>query len=236
MKLLGLDFETTGTSPFKDRVIEIGYVQWDVERKTPLQLGDFLIKHSPEENVLVSEEITRITGIYPADLSENGVRVESAFAALLHAHNQSDYVVAHNGNTFDKIFFNEELKRLGWTDRAKNIPWIDTRNDLPLDATVTVKNLKSLAERHKIINPFPHRAAFDVLTMLQILNQYKLEEVVALSKIPLICVRANVSYENRELAKARGFFWDRERRQWLKWVKENALEQERTACTFDLET
>lgn len=234
MKILGLDFETTGIDTQKDRVIEVGYVQWDTARKVPIQIGDFLIKHEAHENVVVSPLITKITGIEARDVEENGIPLAMAFEPLVCAINASEFIVAHNGNRFDKPLFEAELKRLGWTDRVKPLPWIDTLLDVPYPTEYAFRNLGVLAEKHNLKNAYAHRAAFDVLTMLQVLDLYDFHSVIERSKLPNALVQAKVSFDKKDLAKARGFYWDGPTKRWLKWVKELTIDEEAKLGGFEI--
>lgn len=60
---------------------------------------------------------------------------------------------------------------------------------------------------------------------------YDFTKVVEMSKIPWITVRALVDYENRELAKAQRFSWEKigdktYPKMWVKKIKQNTLERE----------
>lgn len=229
MKLLGLDFETSGIDPNNDRIIEIGAVLWDAERKTPLEVFGKLVSHP---NLVLSEEIIQITGIQPRDLEEQGVPIEQALCPLEELFQRTDYVVAHNGNKFDRPFLERTLERAGMPLWDK--PWIDTMTDVPYPDSIRARKLNHLAADHQVFNPLPHRAVFDVIVMLQILSKYPMEEVVRLARSPAVEIRADVSYDDRHLAKERGFRWDGERRIWCKVVKELHLSQESEA-TFPVQ-
>ena len=87
-------------------------------------------------------------------------------------------------------------------------PWIDTCTDVPYPPSVGSRTLRYLAADHLFINPFPHRAIFDVMTMLTVLSHYNVEEIAVLAKSPVIHVQAKVGYDEREKAKARGYMWE----------------------------
>lgn len=237
MRILGLDFETTGIDTATDRVIEIGAVLWDTERKAPLQMISHLIKHDPSEGVVLSPEIQELTHIRPEDLEICGIPAIDGFEQLLAVFAHADFIVAHNGTGFDKPIFEAEVKRLGLSEWSShfNRHWIDTRTDVNYPKEMTARNMKYLSEAHQVTSSFAHRALFDVLTMLQILSCYDINEVIALSKVPNVVVKALVSFENKDKAKARGYWWHKETKTWRKSLKATHLESERAEAGFGLD-
>jgi hypothetical protein len=95
--------------------------------------------------------------------------------------------------------------------------------------------LMHLAASHGFLNPFSHRALFDVMTMLKIMSEYSFEEVLLQSKVPFVIARALVDYDNRQLAKDARFNWEKIGeetfpKQWVKQVRENKLAAEQAAA------
>src|SRR5690242_787614 len=113
MKIIGLDFETTGLSTETDRVIEIGAVLWDSDRKLPLEILSCLILHSPSDNVVIGSETEAITKIRNDDVRDHGIPTLQAFEALHKLMPLGEYIIAHNGAMFDRPIYNSEVKRLG---------------------------------------------------------------------------------------------------------------------------
>ncbi len=168
MIIAGLDFETTGTSMEADRIIEIGCVLWDTVLGQPVEIYSALVLHpdGPE----VTAEITLINGLTQALLQARGRAPCDAFADLAWYLAQADAVCAHNGTTFDRPMFEAERGRqasAGHGHEWKDIPWIDTMVDIDFPPRLTARKLSHLAAEHGFLNPFPHRAVFDVMTMLQ---------------------------------------------------------------------
>lgn len=219
MKILGIDFETTGLEFNKDRVIEVGAVVWDTDNQKPLAMQSELVK--PENFTAVPEEIVRITGISTDMVEEYGVTPEAAFIRLIELAKKADYLVAHNAG-FDRSFFESELKNLGLD--IPDTPWICTLQDVPYPSSIVTRKLSYLAAEHKILNPYSHRAVFDVLTMLDVLKNYKIDEVVQRSKSPSVKVTAIVSFEEKDKAKNLGFRWDGSNKTWSKSYKECDIE------------
>lgn len=231
MLILGIDFETTWTSPVNvmlARPLEIGAVLWETETKKPAMIySNFLFESDHPRSPLELVELTGITD----DMRERfGVSPRTGLSQLNALMRMADYIVAHNGNEFDKPIYFEECGRLGLEPVHKK--WLDTKTDLPLPPTIKTTKLTYLAAEHGFANPFAHRAVFDVLTMLKILDIYDIKKVVELSLEPSYRVVASVSYNDRNLAKDRGFHWDGENKRWMKVVKKSNLEKETNDIPF----
>lgn len=219
MRLLGLDFETTGLDANKDVITEIGAVIWCTERRAPLLIDNYFIN---DGKTVVSPLITRLTGIRQEDIDEFGIPHEEGLARLLQSMNTVDAVVAHNGERFDRKFFNAWVGRHGFGPR--DLPWIDTLTDIDYPESVASKKLTYLAAEHGFLNPFAHRAVFDVLTMLRVLDQYDVNEIIESAKQPTLLIEAIVPYHKKDMAKERSFKWDGKR--WVRPMKKNRWEAE----------
>lgn len=218
MKLFGLDFETTGLDVEKDVVTEVGCVLWDTERHIPLLMDNFFVYHDEPK---LSEEAAKATGITQQDLNDYGLKTDVAFHRMMDAACQADAVVAHYGNSFDKpIALNWGKRVLGEDSRIlSRLPWIDTTMDVEFSDDITTRKLSYLAAEHGFLNPFSHRALFDVLTMMIVLDKYDLEPILFSASQPIVTVRAKVSYDDRQLAKDHKFYWEPDRKLWLKEMK-----------------
>jgi DNA polymerase-3 subunit epsilon len=232
MRVLGIDFEATGLDTSASRIMEVGAVVWDVENKSPLSLHSYLVK----EDYLfpIPAEIKKLTGIYDGMLQEFGRPLEKVLTRVhevIEKHGVS-FIVAHNGENYDKPLLTSELSRLHTPlPLYLGIPWIDTRQDLPWETEPDSRRLNHLALDAGFINPFPHRAIFDVLTMLKVMSRYPMADIINFQKIPYITVRAMVSYDERDKAKAQRFSWEKIGSEnypkcWVKKVKENQLLKE----------
>lgn len=236
MRVLGFDLETSGLDTAKDRIIEVGFCLWDVPTKRPLVLVDTFLHDSSYPPV--PEIITKITGITQETLEEFGSSPKSNFETLeaFCAKHKPDYLVGHNLVNFDAPFLYAELTRNGVEAPClRSLPLLDTRTDIPFADEPDSRKLKHLALDIGVINPFPHRAISDVLTMMLVLSHYDIQEVLKFQKIPFVLLRAIVSFADKDLAKARRFQWEKigERvvpKCWIKLVKANVVDQEISEC------
>jgi DNA polymerase-3 subunit epsilon len=227
MLILGLDFETSGLDPAKDRIIEAGAVLWHWETKTPLQLLSALIL-PPNP---ISEEITKITGITNEMLSRYGHNETDVMRRFDEFLGWANCAMAHSATSdFDKVFYDHSCARTAIPTR--DIIWVNTAVDIVYDERITTRNLQYLAADHSFVNPWRHRAVFDVLTMLRIASDYDLEKMIARAREPMVYVQALVSYDQRELAKARGYWWHPQLKIWWKPLKLSDSVIERETCGF----
>ena len=222
--ILGIDFETTGLDLVEDRVTEVGMVLWEIESKTPVQISGFLV-NTPKP---ITEEITKLTGITRALLDTFGSEEGLAFKAVERAVRKADFVMAHNGNEFDKPLLEN------WAKRESPLPektWIDSKTDLPAEAYQKSAGLKYMACDHGFLYD-GHRAVNDVLAMFKILSFYDVPTVIERAKQPTIRVQALVTFDTNKLAKERGYHWKPETKQWIKPIKANELDKETAEAGF----
>lgn len=222
MIVCGVDFETTGLDPEKDSIIEVGAVLFDWDKKLPLQIHSQLMDRSDEQRDWTM--VAKLTGITPEILKKHGVTGVQPMMMLEEMINRSDAIMAHNAQ-FDMAFRHQWLRQNGMQNKL-SIPVLDSMADVPYTCEERSRRLGHLAAAHGFLNPFPHRALFDVMTMLKVASHYSLDEIIARSKSPTIRIRALVSYDDRQKAKDAGFQWDGPMRVWVKDIKEIDLGQE----------
>lgn len=223
MLLLGIDFETTGLDTKTLNLTEVGAVLWDTQLHRPIQLFNSLI-HCPE----VPAEITALNGLTADDCMKHGRPLEEVVGVLqgLVVKYLPAFLVGHNCTNFDKLIFERFCTDIGV------VPWIDTSVDVPFPKSITTRKLSHLAAEHGFLNPFAHRALFDTMTMLRVLSHYDIEDVARSARTPNVTCIANVSYDDREKAKARGYRWDKGRGLWIKTMKQHQVEDEAKEAGF----
>lgn len=228
MYVLGLDLETTGLDVEKDEIIEIGVVVWHVEERRPCLCFNALLRPT----IALPPIITELTGITEDYLRQFSMETKSAYNALNMLMGKCDYVVAHNGTNFDKPFYT--LGSNLAVGKVIDKPWIDTNCDIPYASEIKTRKLSHLAAEHKFINPFPHRAITDILTMLQILSQYDINDILKYQKAPNIWIEAMVTYDNRNDASRMGYHWNGKSKKWEKTIKDFLLQNEIKKSPFEI--
>lgn len=232
MLWLGLDFETTGLDPKECTVTEIGAVLWDTELGLPVKMLNVLLNYDVE----IPEFITGLTGITKPMLDKYGEVPHLGWAQLGDLVKECDYIMAHNA-PFDKSFYDAAKEAYGGSSEEVPFPekpWIDTSKDVPYREDIKTRKLVYLAAEHDFLNPFAHRAVFDVLTMLKVVSEYDPITVVNWAKSPTKTIRAVVTFDDKHLAKERGYRWNKDKKWWVKEVKEFQLETEKAESPFEI--
>lgn len=231
MKILALDFETSWAEPVNPqvmRITEIGAVLMDWGTKTPLELLSVMI--NDHEIPPSPKELVELTGITDEMRLIYGEKKPLALLKLHELMGKADFILAHNGNAFDKPILQAEFERVVYTMPDK--VWIDSKTDIPYPKSIKTTKLSYLAAEHGFANPFQHRAIFDVLTMIKIVSHYDINEIIELAKQETVQVVASVSFQEKHLASGRGYYWNRDEKLWCKDLKVSKAELERTEAPF----
>ena len=213
MIVCGIDLETTGLDVVNDRIIEVGACLWEDGKQT-VAYSSFVKTDKP-----ITPEITNITGITSKMVDQYGIQETNLRGDFLGMIESSDAVMAHNGTDFDFPMIVNCIKRNVFGTKLPTL--VDSKTDIPYRCLDKSRHLNHLAAAHGFVNPFPHRALFDVMTMLKIASMYDMEEIVRRAKSPSQTIEALVSYDDRQLAKDHGFHWDASPlvRKWVKTIK-----------------
>lgn len=227
-----VDVETTGLDLEKDYPVEIGWVI--------AQVGDWRTIASrslltvPPGFDGMRPEIEALHGLKGATVANFGTSGPAALACFygdLKALGV-DYIVAHNGEMFDKPM----LAKIH--PGVKELPWIDTRADVEYPDSFVSRRLVHLAAEYGFVNPFPHTVVGDCLTTLMVLSKQDFPRVVERAASPWVIVQAAVSYDDRDKAKKRRYNWERidEKtvfpKKWVKKIKLCDLEKEKADAGF----
>ena len=234
MILMGIDFETNGPEPTTCDITEAAWVIYDTDFGTsPVVTRVFLNK----DVKTMEPEAEKITGISLERCHKYGVprdHIKGLLASDIVEFLPSRYV-AHNARGFDKIIF-ERLQ-----PEATQLKWIDTMEDLPTEfyERLGTRTLEFMCARAGFLNPFPHAAGPDVMTMMKLLFMCDIDEVVLRSQIPTVTIQAFVSFERKDEAKKRGYYWENIRgkkypKKWVKRVKKDEVEREQEEAPFEV--
>lgn len=178
-----IDFETTGLNPYHDDVIEIGICKFGDDRGyTTLVVPE---KENGIHYKYVSKKITEVTGITDSLIVEKGIDPqEGTFNMYKYILDSCEdgpiYLVAHNGLSFDFIFFrrmiqkymkDEKLRTRSSSislDIIKRFRYHDSmlvaRYLIPNDRV----NQPALCNRFNVKNDSSHRAMGDVKSLAKI--------------------------------------------------------------------
>lgn len=229
MLVLGIDVETTGLDVSKDVVTEVAAVMWDTDLKIPVKILSEIIDIGEKE---VSPEASEISGLTREICSKYGAPLVTALCELATLMEKADMILAHNA-PFDKGMVEAAFKSQNLDDlQMPEKLWADSSCDVQYPEKMATRKLTYLAAEHNFVNPLAHRALFDVMTMFQIVDRYDWDLIKKWAETPNLEVRANVSYHDREKAKARGYRWNAEEKVWVKQVKEFDLEKEKQEADF----
>lgn len=207
--LLIIDTETTGLKAQSSCVIELGAILYSVSHRCVLQQVSTLLPIVGQNPV---EYINHIS----AEVSRSSYQYQPVLKIFQQWHDHADYLVAHNAE-FDKKWFGKGLLP------SVNKPWICTYDDFLWEqASQQHLSLINLALEYNISFNQAHRALTDCQIIVELFNEScdfdkMLIQAIERSQEPQYYVIANVSRNNRNLAKKRGFRWN----QYLpnKWVK-----------------
>ncbi len=232
MRVLGCDLETTGTDVAKDRILEVGAIIYDTDDKIPLAMLSELIMPGPD--VEFREGYESPTGLKLAHIQEFGESLVLTLQQmeLMVERHKPDAIVGHNIVGFDLPMLKHEADRLGLNlPLLLALPVIDTRHDLPFEKEPSSRRLSHLIADHNFLNPYPHRAVFDVMACLKLMSCYDFQEVLAMSKIPFVVLKADVSFAEKDKAKTLRYTWQEANgkqypKSWVKAVRDNAVERE----------
>lgn len=239
MILLSFDLETTGLSSENDRAIEIGAILYSTGQRRVMEASSFLVK----TDLPITAEITKITGLTAPAVRKFGYETQDSWLNLIEMATQADAIIGQNVIRFDKKFFYESASREKLAVPEKL--WIDTRTDLP---GVESKHLGYMLADIGKINPFPHSALSDAMSVLILVEHYSKEAVlkgyanadayidamVKLAQSPTIILIGKQDRADNGLVKKAKFSWNPEYKIWWKTVKECEVEAYVTKLPFNV--
>ena len=225
MILLGIDLETTGIEEDSE-IAEIGLMLTEDGRPTTcfsvlLEIERGMSQMAGDINGLTTE----MCDSYGKDLLET-------LRYFAYLSRSADYYVVHNGINFDIPLLQKFCSR-HYLDMG-DVPVIDTAIDILYAPKIKTRALTCLAAEHGLLNPYPHRALFDVAIMMKMLAMYDINTIIKRANTPLIVVQADVDYHTRQLAKNAGYHWNGEIKCWLKQMREYGFDAEQDKVDFKM--
>lgn len=242
MLVAGFDTETTGLNVKEDHIVQVGVVLWDTQatKKKAKMKFDAVVKgeHIREIPAKASDS----NGLSIEDLAAYGCDIKDVFHCLHQVFERADVICAFNGDAYDKPIYIANCERHGIEPIGAKKLWLDAMLDVPYPSDMKRSKLGYLAADHGFLNPFPHDAISDVLTMLKIADRYDWERTVEIAKTPSLIIRAMMPFTKEEMfgsrkaefgamkdiVKSHGFFFDFEAKEWKKSIKEFDKETAKT--------
>jgi len=232
-KILIVDLETTGLDPGLDDVIEIGAILYS------LKYGSIITQFSTLFPTRKDINNAYQTNFIPIELanSNNVQLVQCSIDYFSILVNQAEFIVAHNAE-FDKKWF--ELNNTFLPKIEKH--WVCTFADLIWDKNSKPTSLINTALNYDVAITNAHRALSDCSLIASLFNRLfernillsTFTKALARSYESSLTIYANVDYNNRNLAKEFGFFWDNPSRKWLKSLKLSDFDTEKDSYPFDV--
>ena len=195
--LLIIDTETTGLDPQLDHCLEVGVILFDVPSRQVLAQHSFLLP--VEANA--AEAINRI----PAAATNLPQPWRPALSYLQSLLDAADVLVAHNA-AFDRQWFGRG--HLPATDK----PWLCSMEEMRWPAERLLRSrpsVRDLALAYEIPVWAAHRALTDCIYLAEVFRRCEdLEQLLERGLEPRQLMRAQVSYDDRHLARDAGFRWN----------------------------
>ncbi len=203
---------------------ELAAVLWDTKSQTVWDDYSHITDSvSDDDQPAIPEELRK----------ERGQKIDSLVSVrLAKMAEKAEFFVSYGNFYNERLTLQKALNKKGIAGVEKN--WCHLVDDLKVLSGLSQP--VGLAEflRHDQVDiclPLPRRCASRALAIAQA-TQVFLEEVTNAIKSPLYVVKADVSYEDRELAKRAGFRWENlhdedERRfekSWVKVIRRNQID------------
>jgi DNA polymerase-3 subunit epsilon len=208
--LLILDTETTGLDPTTDSLVEVGAILFSVPHRAVVHQVSFLLPCTENPAQHVNGIVPELTTWLPVN----------AIPLFLDLARHADAFIAHNA-AFDAAFIDPLL-----TPALHSIPWICTCESIRWPGLRLNPSLTDLALAYGVPVWAAHRALTDCTYLAHVLQRDpKLERHLIQGLKPRRLVIAQVSYDQREQAKAAGFRWDPAAKQWSRRCSQSEIDE-----------
>ena len=213
--LLIIDTETSGLEPDAYHCLEIGAILFDVPSRQVLAQMSCLIpvkSNAAEAINRIPAAVTRLPQPWKPGLDY--------FQELLNA---ADLLVAHNA-AFDQQWFGRG--HLPSTD----LPWLCSMEDMRWPEEKQLRSrpsVRDLALAYEIPVWAAHRALTDCIYIAEVFRRCdQLEQLIERGLEPRSLMRAQVTYDDRQLAREAGFRWnDPVKGAWTKRLSAREVEE-----------
>lgn len=192
----------------------------------------------------VSEEAEEYTGITTGLIEMCGVELRTAMNKFGNFISNADFIVSHNGDAFDIPVIKAAMER---SQVIFDIPTnVDTMTCVPYPNNCKSRNLTYLQAFHGFANPFPHRAATDVLSMFKVMENYDVDQIIRVAQSPNVkytaqfqypnerrCISAGLDFQDemkkfneiKDKVKSLGFRWEPSGKVWIYEGKQVIFEE-----------
>lgn len=239
------DVETNGLDPKTAQITEIGAGLYDTDGWKPLfrSMPEPVFTHLLYDHTYPPQpsHIVELTGITDEKLKTLGGDPGDILRAFMRFTVDAEYMIAYNVQ-FDKGMLLANLERHGVIP-DRELKFLCGLRDVPYDDKYKCRKLSHLALDHGVtVDPKRlHTAMGDVEVMAELFKQgdFKIQDMLSNGTTPNLVIFANVGYEDRELAKAQRFSWEKVgnikyEKKWIKVIKKSALESEVLRCSFPI--
>lgn len=202
-----LDTETTGMSPVKEKIIELGLVRCTVSLDRKLILSvDRVYDAYEDPKVPIPEEITRLTGINDDMVRGKAFNQEEVLAFFA----DHPLTVAHNAK-FDRPFFDRRFSSLG------DLAWACSQNEIDWHMLgYGGYKLEFLVQSSGYFYD-AHRACNDCLALCFLMVQMpEALEMLLTNSLQLVykIEAVNSPFNVKDLLKEQGYRWDSAQKLW----------------------
>jgi len=230
--ITSLDTECTGLDKNKDRIIEVGLVLFSTGQNRVLESTGFLVQ---SDGVVVSDMERKGYSVVQAAVDKFGYDTKQALDSIEYFVGQSDAVLAHNGNRFDKPMVDNSAKRSTFNLTEKL--WIDSMTDIP---QTKGEQLITMAAKAGILLTGAHGALADASATVEMVRRHAQEpeknwdKIVERAKSPIVILQSHQDRGKNADAKKLRFRWNPERKLWWRPVKEMDAAELIKAAPFDI--
>ena len=229
MYLLFFDTETTGLDVNEDEILELGYAIYHIDNPAPIVMKSKFITNQKKQITL---EVTECHGITQAMIDLLGEPGHAVYEELIFDIKRFGikYMIGHNAFRYDRAILKNNMAMYGLT--LPEVIVADTQTDIKYKTKSKSMRLSYLLADHGYINPFPHRALTDAMCCAILVYMYDIQKFLEVAATPMIEIRADVGYNNKDLAKALGYGWDGERKIWIKTIRKYHQKEEVEKASF----